>query len=134
MIQPYTTSSGLQLLLVTLTSTNSAGATILSQSGQYALSSVTYIYYYGQTGGSSSFQNLTAVSCTAYGGSGTNLLVGGSGNDTLYAGGAGSNNTLKGMGGDDTLVGGAGTNYMYGGTGNNTLIPGSGTNYMFPNG
>jgi Ca2+-binding RTX toxin-like protein len=131
-----TTVSGVQMANVQIyTRDHVTLATLFNQSQFIPLSQVTYIYFYGQMGMSTTFVDSTAIACTAYAGSGINMLQGGDGNDRLYAGGAGSSNTLKGMGGDDYLVGVTGDNWLYGGTGNNTLIagPGPGQNFLYPN-
>jgi len=52
-----------------------------------------------------------AISLSADGGEGNDVLVGGAGNDTLF-----------GRGGDDTLIGGPGLDTLDGGDGNNTVI------------
>jgi hypothetical protein len=135
MVVQVVTLNSVQWLSVTFSSSDQLGHPVLSLSQQFALSQVSYIYFYGQAAFNINFTNTSPVACTAFGGTGTNSLQGGSGNDWLYAGASAPSysNSLKGLGGDDTLVGGTGTNYLYGGTGNNTLIPGFGTNFLYPN-
>jgi Ca2+-binding RTX toxin-like protein len=53
-----------------------------------------------------------AISLTANGENGNDILIGG-----------GGNNVLNGGPGDDVLIGGTGTNAFDGGPGNNTIIP-----------
>ena len=130
LVQVYNLNE-VQSAIVSVTSVDISGNSVLGESLQLALSQLTYIYYYGQAGVSNTFRNLTAVPCTAYGGSGGNMLQGGSGTDYLYSGGAGSNTVLQGMDSNDVLVGGAGTTSFYGGNGNNTLQGGSGVNVYF---
>jgi Ca2+-binding RTX toxin-like protein len=105
------------------------GNVLVNQTQEIPLSQVTYIYYYGQAGINNTFDNYSAVSCSAYGGTGTNSFLGGTGSAYLYAGGFGSTNYLEAEAPGGIEVGGPGTNYLYPGTGI-LVIPGSGTDYI----
>ena len=89
-------------------------------------------------GGNDVFQNNTAISCTArggvgddvlYGGFGVNTMYGDEGNDQLF--GAGKVNFLFGGADDDYLLGDAGVDYIYGEQGDDTAIGGAGDDFLF---
>jgi hypothetical protein len=84
---------------------------------------ISQVDFFGH-GGTESFQDETAIPCSAYagngnailvGGSGTNFLVGGPGNDELFAGA-----------GSSVLIAGTGQNALGDGPGRNLLIGGRG--------
>jgi Ca2+-binding RTX toxin-like protein len=84
--------------------------------------------------GNDTFQNLTNLRAFAYGGNGSDTLIGGAKNDTLDGGN--DQDYLYGMGGDDALIAGVDTsvdavNYLYGGAGTDTLIGGRGDDWMY---
>ncbi len=120
-------------LNVTMSGTDQSGQLVLNAAKSFPISSMKSILLYGQSAFNITFNNATAIPCTAWAGFGANGFYGGSNQDTFY-GGSG-NNTFYGGPGDDTLVGGTGNNYLYGGSGKNTLRPGPGPglNFMFPN-
>jgi len=100
---------------------------------------VRYIQFKGY-GGDDDFRNDTAISSSAEGGDGNDVLKGGSGenylnggadNDRLIGGlqrddlrGGSGNDMLFGRGGNDSLLGGIGNDMLFGGGGNDSLSGG----------
>lgn len=76
------------------------------------------IYFWGHDG-DDSFCNMTSIYSVAYGGEGTDLLIGGSTEDRLDGGP--DNDVLAGSDGKDLLVGGPGIDFLRGGQGDDTL-------------
>ena len=86
-------------------------------------SGVERITFQGNSG-NDSFSNNVAVPVSAYGGPGSDTLVGDAAADTLDGGDG--NDSLYGYGGDDVLVGGAGDDYLSGMGGTDTFNGGAG--------
>jgi Ca2+-binding RTX toxin-like protein len=88
--------------------------------------------------GADRFTNETAIRCSAYGGTGDDILIGGSNNDSLHgqdgndrlSGGNGidylygdnGHDRLSGEGGNDVIFAGAGNDNLLGGAGNDRLV------------
>jgi hypothetical protein len=109
-------------VMVTLTN---IGAPLVQE---FAKASVTSILFYG-LGGNDTFNNLTAITSTAYGGAGNDTLLGGSGND--YLDGGDGNDYLDGRAGNDTLYGDAGNDMLFGDVGNDVLHGGDGDDQLY---
>jgi Ca2+-binding RTX toxin-like protein len=130
-IQPFTLN-GVATAHVTLTSRNAAGAVVLSQVVDIALSQIQTINFYGYAG-NDTFTNKTSVACNAWGGDGSDILRGGSGVDHLY--GEAGGDSIYGGDGNDYLDGGLGVDYLYGQGGVDVLIAGdTGYNYLAQDG
>jgi Ca2+-binding RTX toxin-like protein len=118
----------------------------IGQTINYAPGSFNQIVFNGGAG-DDRFLNLTAISCTANGGAGNDILRGGNGNDLLRGGtgddyligmighdvlkGAAGNDLLHGREGNDTLIGGLGNDKLYGSAGHDKLYGGDGNDQLY---
>jgi Ca2+-binding RTX toxin-like protein len=96
--------------------------------------------------GSDRFTNGTSIRCSAYGGTGDDILIGGSDNDSLhgedgndrlsggdgidYLYGDGGNDRLHGDAGNDVIFANSGNDSLYGGDGNDRLVGHEGDDYI----
>lgn len=102
-----------------------------SDLGRFDAAAVTNVYFDGGFGHDRLDASTLAISVTAYGGIGNDVLLGGSGNDRLYGDGTGlsawtdGNDELRGGAGNDFLFGGAGFDHLYGDAGHDTLDGGA---------
>jgi Ca2+-binding RTX toxin-like protein len=96
--------------------------------------------------GADQFTNETSIRCSAYGGTGNDILIGGSNNDSLYGEdgndrlsggdghdylyGHGGNDRLSGDAGDDVIFANSGNDSLYGGDGNDRLVGHEGDDYI----
>jgi hypothetical protein len=93
----------IQVALHRTESTAYGNLTVETVYAKYGINDIDKISFYGYEG-NDSFTNNTAISSTAWGHGGWDLLIGGSGVDALYGGN--DCDTLEGRGGDDYLAGG----------------------------
>jgi Ca2+-binding RTX toxin-like protein len=96
--------------------------------------------------GSDRFTNGTSIRCSAYGGTGDDILIGGSNHDSLhgedgndrlsggdgidYLYGDGGNDRLHGDAGNDVIFANSGNDSLYGGDGNDRLVGHEGDDYI----
>jgi Ca2+-binding RTX toxin-like protein len=92
------------------------------QSKTFLKSAVSRLVFSGG-GGNDIFNNMTSEACTAYGGSGNDLLYGGLASDLLV--GSIGNDVLVGRSGNDRLYGHSGIDRLYGWDGNDYLDGGA---------
>jgi Ca2+-binding RTX toxin-like protein len=79
--------------------------------------------------GSDRFTNETSIRCSAYGGTGDDILIGGSDNDSLH--GEDGNDRLSGGDGIDYLYGHGGDDRLYGDAGNDVIFANSGNDSLY---
>ncbi len=120
--------SGLSFLRVQHGHTPKGGSTVIDGVRFFPTSIVDTIRFRGFAG-NDRFSNNTSIVSTAYGGDGSDILVGGSSADRLY--GQDGNDRLYGRFGNDFLYGGLGADRLFGGFGNDTLNSSSGVDMVF---
>lgn len=133
---PYEDNAGVQVItvngaphaLIGLVSTDDQGMVIHNQTVTLPLSALEHITFTGFNG-DDVFANYAPVPSTAYGGRGSDHLIGGGGDDRLV--GQNGTDRLEGFGGADTLLGGNGMDFLYGGNGADSLSGGSGTDFLY---
>ena len=79
--------------------------------------------------GADRFTNETSIRCSAYGGTGDDILIGGSNNDSLH--GEDGNDRLSGGDGIDYLYGDGGNDRLYGDAGNDVIFANSGNDSLY---
>lgn len=91
---------------------------------------ISQIRVYGEGGNDDiRFSSTINAQISAYGGEGSDVLVGTRGSDRLYGGGG--VDFLYGMQGHDRLYGGSGNDYLFGGTGNDYLYGQLGSDRLY---